>query len=131
MVIGKTFISRLERVLNQVMRTLPVLSSGEKNMQKELESMNSNVTTFVNQLTEIKAKDSWQTSQVSDQFIYLREMLVNVTCRDIISRVKFVKEVHKIFIKTNKAIKSSPSFFYHIRSELITFAVLVLAIPLC
>ncbi|XP_071551048.1 nucleoporin 88 isoform X2 [Panulirus ornatus] len=57
-------IDRLERVLSQVMRVLPVLSAGEKNMMKELESMQSHISTFMNQLSEIKVKNKWQTSQM-------------------------------------------------------------------
>ncbi|XP_053635741.2 nucleoporin 88 [Cherax quadricarinatus] len=57
-------VERLERVLSQVMRALPVLSTGEKNMMRELESMQSHTSSLLNQLAQIKAKDKWQISQM-------------------------------------------------------------------
>ncbi|XP_045602004.1 nucleoporin 88 [Procambarus clarkii] len=60
----KQLVERLERVLSLVMRALPVLSTGEKNMMQELESMQNHTSTLMNQLAQIKAKDKWQNSQM-------------------------------------------------------------------
>ncbi|XP_047475018.1 nuclear pore complex protein Nup88-like [Penaeus chinensis] len=57
-------VHRLEKVLNQVSRGLPVLSAGEKNMLLELDAMQKHTVIFTNQLSEIQAKDKWQTSQM-------------------------------------------------------------------
>lgn len=61
---------RLEKVLNQVSRGLPVLSAGEKNMLQELEAMQKHTIIFTNQLSEIQAKDKWQTSQVMSILVF-------------------------------------------------------------
>lgn len=51
--------------MTQVMRALPVLSTSEKNMARELDAMQTHLPAFVNQLAQIKEKDKWQTNQVS------------------------------------------------------------------
>ncbi|KAG7157815.1 Nuclear pore complex protein Nup88-like [Homarus americanus] len=56
-------VERIERVLSRVMRALPMLSRGEKNMKHELDSMQSHISSLMNELTQIKAKDKWQTNQ--------------------------------------------------------------------
>lgn len=50
-------IGRLERVITRMMRTLPVLSSSEKKMMQELESMQTHIPVFLNQLRQIKEKE--------------------------------------------------------------------------
>ncbi|KAK4325039.1 hypothetical protein Pmani_004350 [Petrolisthes manimaculis] len=57
-------IERLERVMTQVMRAMPVLSTSEKNMSRELEAMQTHFPAFTNQLAQIKEKDKWQANQM-------------------------------------------------------------------
>ncbi|CAL4116289.1 unnamed protein product, partial [Meganyctiphanes norvegica] len=55
---------RLEVVVRQGMRGLPTLTSGEKMMLKELEEMQSQMSTFTNQLQQINSKETWQAKQM-------------------------------------------------------------------
>lgn len=57
-------ISRFERVVTQIMRGLPGLSTAEKNMMQELEGMQKHTSTLSNQLTLIEEKAKFQTSQM-------------------------------------------------------------------
>ena len=55
---------RLERVMSQIIRGLPLLSAAERTMLKELENMKDNAPDLKNQLAQVKAKLNWQVSQV-------------------------------------------------------------------